>query len=159
MKMGTPMDTESGHDFPKSDTALEHAAETRRGSVFSMLGMPYVLPSYPDKRGPIVTFNAALSQQAGDKCEVAEVTGTKVQFGLVLHRPVGMSQDQRPRQSVAWIISEPTTGLRVVWGCTRQDALDVLAERVAFYGGEPAFLKALEQGIQNAQELRRRPPI
>ncbi len=118
-------------------------------NVTSLLGFPYVLPHYPDKRGPAATFRALIDQGGGPV--LVDVTGTRVVFGLILHRQV-LGHGTFVRRHAAWVISEPTTGRRVATGCSRQDALDALAERVAFLGGEVAFLVALEHGIQLAMK-------
>lgn len=127
--------------------AIHHSArETAASNVTSLLGFPYVLPNYPDKRGPAVTFMALIAAASG--AARVEVTGTRVVFGLVLHRQI-MGDSPFARRH-AWVISEPTTGCRVSTGGTRQEALDALAERVAFLGGEAAFEQAMAHGIQLA---------
>lgn len=115
------------------------------GQVTSILGNPYKLPHYPDKRGSKEIFQAVVFRAGCDDCEVINVAGTGVVFGLVLHRQI--TQAQTPPGWAVWAISEPTTGCRVVSGRTRQDALDTLAERVAFLGGEDAFRRAIAAGI------------
>ena len=113
--------------------------------VISLLGMPYVLPVYLDRRGAVTTFRVTLvTKQDGSIVEGTDVVGTKVAFGLVLHRRVDLANVGHALSSSAWIISEPTTGCRVVFGRTRQDALDSLAGLVAFRGGEDAFSDALD---------------
>lgn len=116
--------------------SLPAARVTAASNVTSLLGFPYVLPHYPDKRGPTVTFMALIAAEEG-KARV-EVTGTRVVFDLVLHRQI-VGDSAFARRHAAWAISEPTTGCRVSTGGTRQEALDALAERVAFLGGEAAF--------------------
>lgn len=119
--------------------------------VTSILGMPYNLPLYSDKRKPKATFRAAVfhgGSEDNDR-EFIEITGTRVAFGLVLHRQVPAAQDRAIARPVIWAISEPATGCRIVSGWTRQVALDTLAERVAFLGGEEAFRQAVEAGIRN----------
>lgn len=118
---------------------------TAPSKVTSILGMPFVLPHYPDRRGPAVTFMAQLTVKEGSSS--VEVTGSRVAFGLLLHRQIAR-ESAFVRRHAAWIISEPTTGCRVAMGSTRQDALDALAERVAYFGGEAAFVQVMERGIQ-----------
>lgn len=118
-------------------------------NVTSLLGFPYVLPNYPDKRGPAVTFMALIAADEG--AARVEVTGTRVVFDLVLHRQI-MGDSPFARRHASWVISEPTTGCRVSTGGTRQEALDALAERVAFLGGEAAFEQAMAYGIQLAMK-------
>lgn len=116
---------------------------TAPGKVTSILGMPYVLPHYADKRDPAVTFVAQLTPAR------VEVTGSRVAFGLVLHRQIA-HECAFIRRHAAWVISEPTTRCRVATGSTRQEALEALAEHVAYFGGESAFVQAIERGIQMA---------
>jgi len=120
---------------------------TAPSKVTSILGMPFVLPHYPDKRGPAVTFVAQLTGNQGPAS--VEVTGSRVAFGLVLHRQI-TRESAFIRRHAAWVISEPTTGCLVATGSTRQEALDALAEHVAYFGGEAAFVQAMERGIQMA---------
>lgn len=113
--------------------------------VSSLLGMPYVLPVYLDRRGAFTTFRVTLvTKEDGSIVEGTDVTGTKVAFGLVLHRRADLVNAGRALSSSAWVISEPTTGCRVAFGHSRQDALDSLAGLVAFRGGEDAFSNALD---------------
>lgn len=127
-------------------SVLHPARVAAANNVTSLLGHPYVLPNYLDKRGPAVTFIALIAAEAG--AARVEVTGTRVVFGLVLHRQVLGDRPFARRHT--WVISEPTTGCRVSTGGTRQEALDALAERVAFLGGEAAFEQAMAHGIQLA---------
>lgn len=117
---------------------------TEAGNVTSILGMPFVLPHYPDKRGPSVSFMAKLTTKGGIS---VEVTGTRVVLGLILHRQIA-SDSTFIRRHAAWVISEPETGCLVATGSTRQEALNALAERVAHLGGEIAFMQAMKRGIQ-----------
>lgn len=117
---------------------------TAAGNVTSILGMPFVLPHYPDKRGPAVTFMARVKAAGGAS---VEVIGTRVAFGLILHRQIA-SKNAFIRRHAAWVISEPKTGCQVATGSTRQEALDMLAELVAYHGSEAAFVQAMEHGIQ-----------
>lgn len=116
----------------------------------SILGMPYVLPEYIDKRSPKVTFDAFIFAEGKD--QLLEVTGNKVVFDLVLHRRIRFDDSPTFIGYGEWVISEPTTGCRVSYGSTRQDALDALAERVAYCGGEANFRKQLENAINNTLE-------
>lgn len=108
-------------------------------NVVSLLGFPITeVPEFLDKRGPSITFQACLRD--GEGC-VIEVRGTKTIFGLVLHRsPNGVGW-------VRWVISEPSTGGAVAWGHTRQGALDDLALRVAYFGGEAAFQQLVDDAV------------
>lgn len=124
---------------------------TGTGNVTSILGMPFVLPHYPDKRGPAITFMAQLTVDA--EAASVEVTGSRVAFGLILHRQIARESAFISRQA-AWVISEPTTGCRVATGSTRQEALDALAECVAYFGGEASFTQAMERGIQMAMNKK-----
>lgn len=108
------------------------------GSVSSLKGGPYVLPFFKDRRSPRLRIDAALN--AGGR---VSVEGYGAPFGLVLHRSLG-------DRSKGWSISEPRTGCRIARGHTRQGALDALAQRVAFEGGEIAFNVALESAISVA---------
>lgn len=129
---------------------LPAARVAAASNVTSLLGFPYVLPHYPDKRGPAVTFMALIAVQDGTAR--VEVTGTRVVFGLVLHRQIE-GDGAFFRRHAAWVISEPISGCRVATGGTRQEALDALAERVAFLGGEAAFEQAMKHGIQLAMNV------
>jgi hypothetical protein len=117
--------------------------------VISILGARFVLPHYRDHRGPPATFRAMLIDDGS-----ILVSGTGTVFGLVLHRsvesPVTVSQIYR---RATWTISEPTTGCRVATGWTRQQALDALAERVAYLGGEDAFRVQLDIAISSANHM------
>lgn len=123
---------------------------TAPSKVTSILGMPFVLPHYPDKRSPTVTFMAQLT--VGDGTTSVEVSGSRVAFGLVLHRQIAR-ESAFVRRHAAWVISEPTTGCRVATGSTRQEALDALAEHVAYFGGEAAFVQAMDRGIQMTKKV------
>lgn len=108
------------------------------GSVSSLKGGPYVLPFFKDRRSPRLRIDAALN--VGGR---VSVEGFEAPLGLVLHRSLG-------DRSKGWSISEPRTGSRVARGHTRQGALDALAQRVAFEGGEIAFKAAIESAISMA---------
>lgn len=110
------------------------------GSVSSLRGGRYVLPAFKDRRGPSLRFDAALKDGAR-----VSVEGYGAPLGLVLHRSLG-------DRAKGWTISEPRTGSRVVGGHTRQGALDALAQRVAFEGGEIAFEAALKIAISVSLE-------
>lgn len=119
--------------------------EMCNNKVVSILGHPYVMPEYRDRRGRLRQFNAHIF---GEKTGI-EVRGTEVEFGLVLHRSL-VPRNDACRRVPNWTISEPQSGRRVVNGFTRQDALDALAALVAFYGGAQEFTQALESSIQIA---------
>jgi len=116
-------------------------------NITSILGMAYVLPEYIVKRGPKVTFDAFVF--AGGKDHSFTVTGNKVVFDLVMHRRIRFEDSLSLSRYGEWVISEPITGCRVSYGRTRQDALDALAERVAYCGGEAKFRKQLDNAINN----------
>jgi hypothetical protein len=120
-------------------------------NVVSLLRKPYALPHYVDKRGRSVTFFARAFLDDPNEWELVEVSGTAVVFDLVLHKQIDMGQP-RGIQSEAWAISEPATGCLIVSGQTRQSALDALAMRVAYFGGEDHFRQALENSVR--QTLR-----
>lgn len=105
------------------------------GTVSSLRGCGYVLPSYKDRRTRGRAFDAALND--GRR---VPLNGTEAPFGLVLHRTLGEGVK-------GWTISEPRTGYRVAGGDTRQMALDALAQLVAFEGGDAAFRSVLERAV------------
>lgn len=108
------------------------------GTVSSLRGGNYVLPSYKDRRSRGRAFDAVLND--GRR---VRLNGAGAPFGLVLHRTLGEGDK-------GWSISEPRTGYRLARGDTRQKALDALAQMVAFEGGEIAFQTALERAISTA---------
>ena len=105
------------------------------GSVYSLRGGGYVLPSYKDRGGHGVRFEATL--KAGTR---VPVSGFEAPLGLVLHRALGYS-------ARGWTISEPSSGCRVAAGRTRQEALDALAQLVAYEGGEVPFRASLKSAV------------
>lgn len=107
-------------------------------------------PEYRDRRGKRVTFRPALRVPS----EVTSVTGERTAHGLVLHRMITTAG--MPRCWFKWTISDPVSGLRIVHGRTRQDALDELAHRVALIGGEAAFLSRVRE-CQLSQPLQGSP--
>lgn len=118
-------------------------------NVASILGFPITeVLDLPDRRGPTVTFRPHLRSKHG---LVTQVYGTQTVFGLVLHRII-IPSGAKPGW-LKWTISEPVTGCAIARGGTRQDALDNLALRVAYYGGEVAFQDRLEIAISNFQTL------
>lgn len=115
-------------------------------NVFSLLGFPIVgVPEYRAVNGKKMTFQALVASDDGGFH--IDVCGTRTAFGLVIHRIV--TRDGLRPGWLKWTISEPTTGRAVAWGCTKQDALEDLALRVAFWGGEEAFEKRLQDAILN----------
>lgn len=111
-------------------------------NVFSLLGFPIMgVPEYR-ANGKKMTFRALVASGFH-----IDVCGMRTAFGLVIHRIV-RRDGMRPGWH-KWTISEPTTGRAVAWGCTKQDALEDLALRVAFWGGEAAFEKRLKDAILN----------
>lgn len=73
---------------------------------------------------------------------VQDVPGTRTVLGLILHRmPYGGPGLHR------WHISEPRTGHWLACGHSRQAALDDLALKVAFHGGEEVFLQGIEAAV------------
>ncbi len=114
------------------------------GNVYSITGKPYVLPSLKDRRTASVRFEIALAT-GGRRATV----GFTAAFGLVLHRSPAAEAASRRRSTLAevWTISEPRTGCRIVGGRTRQQALDALAERVAYEGGPEIFETAVQAAV------------
>lgn len=114
-------------------------------NVISLLGFSIrEVLELRDNRGAGVAFQASIRGES-----VVEVRGTRTVFGLVLHRiiiPAGAKLGWRK-----WTISEPVTGCAIASGCTRQDALDDLALRVAYFGGEAAFRTMLETAVLQHQ--------
>lgn len=97
------------------------------------------LLEYRDRRGASVSFKA-------NTCKGwIEVSGTATVLGLVLHRSI--DGDKAPSWA-CWNVSDPVSGLRASSGHTRQAALDDLALRVAYVGGEPEF-KAFVKAVQS----------
>lgn len=99
-------------------------------------GLPFVLPTYRDYRGGILSFQAFTASGR------VTVQATKAVLGLVLHRSVSLPGS--PATWVRWALSEPRSGYRVVAGATRRDVMDSLAMLVAYFGGEPEFLQWIE---------------
>ena len=114
------------------------------GNVYSITGKAYVLPSLQDRRTASVGFDIALTSGAR-----RATVGFTAPFGLVLHRAAADESTSRRPSPLAdvWSISEPRTGCRVAGGGTRQQALDALAERVAYEGGPEAFESALQAAV------------
>ncbi|NNM65030.1 MAG: hypothetical protein HKL99_10530 [Burkholderiales bacterium] len=114
------------------------------GDVVSIRGSAYVEPRFKYRRGRRVEFEACLATGRRRK-----VIGTEAPFGLVLHRTLVPDAASTEWFGLAktWTISEPQTGCRVAEGVTRQAALDALAARVAYSGGEAAFTYALAQAL------------
>lgn len=72
----------------------------------------------------------------------SEIVGTRTVLGLVIHPHL-----VAPGQALGWIkwsISDPKSGLAAAHGNTRQGALDDLALKVAYVGGEAAFISMLD---------------
>lgn len=110
-------------------------------NVVSILGYAITeVPEYADKCRAKITFTPAV--MAGHRKQ--PVIGTKTVFGLVLHRHLRNGYQGICR----WIISDPGTGRAIAWGRTRKDALEDLALRVAFHGGEDEF----DRRLQNARD-------
>jgi hypothetical protein len=114
------------------------------GDVYSITGKPYVLPSLKDRRTASVRFDIALA--AGGR---RATVGFTAAFGLVLHRSPAAECASGRRSPLAdvWTISEPRTGCRIIGGRTRQQALDALAERVAYEGGPALFELAVQAAV------------
>lgn len=114
-------------------------------NVFSLYGARITeVPEYRDKRGPRVFFAA----QMRDMSEPVMLQGNETVFGLVMHRLYLRPTD--PPVWIKWVISEPTTGASVASGNTRRCALEDLAWKVAFYGGETAFKRMLTDAVRRA---------
>jgi hypothetical protein len=127
---------------------MSHPVRTVGPNVVSLLGFPIAeVPEFPDKGGAKVAFRANMRDTNE---QPTEVSGTRTVFGLVLHRYLAPPGGQPTW--CRWTISEPTTGGAVAWGRTRRDALDDLALRVAFYGGEKAFQEVLQRAIAQHME-------
>lgn len=105
-------------------------------------GRAFEPPVYRDIRGPRASFNASTKQG------LIEVQGTDAALGLVLHRTIEENPTHRWGR---WVVSDPVSGFRVSAGKTRQGALDDLALKVGYLGGEAALL-----GLVNQQRLRSR---
>lgn len=114
-------------------------------NVVSLLGFPITnIPEFPDKRGQSITFQACMRDGG-----VIEVRGTRTIFGLVLHRSLNSGGWER------WAVSEPHTGKSMACGHTRQGALDDIALRVAYYGGEAAFKQLADYAVSRHHSKRR----
>lgn len=123
------------------------AYEKVGNNVFSLLGFRITeIPVFRPSNGVKVSFNARLAD--GRLSE--RVFGTKTVFGLVMHRVITFP-GEGPRWR-KWTISEPTTGGAVAHGGTRQDVLDDLALRIAFYGGEEEFSTLLRDAVTKQNE-------
>lgn len=105
------------------------------GTVTSILGCAYILPVFRDRRAA-TQFRAA---RADGRRPI--VFGFRAPLDLVLHRTLDLHMLTSPflRRVRAWTISERQTGCAVAYGATRQQALDSLAEYIAYAGGEDAF--------------------
>lgn len=119
------------------------------GTVTSILNVPYILPRFQDRRGKKVVLSVPIRNRTGAKC-IVDLEGQETVLGLILHRtPNG---EQRSISSLRkWTISEPVTGLRITFGRTRQDAIDGIAQLVAFYGGEQEFKEILAHSVEQSQ--------
>ena len=118
-------------------------------NVFSLLGFQITeIPEYRISRGRRIEFVAPIRSEGG-VCAVS-VSGTKTVFDLVIHKIITLPGDA-PRWH-RWTISEPSTGRAVAWGRTRQDVLDDLALRIAFYGGEKEFSRMLRDAVMKRRE-------
>lgn len=116
------------------------------GTVTSIRKTPYNLPVYTDCRGEKVSIRV-LIDESEEENKWKTVTGEKTVHGLILHRSIGGNQTNQK-----WALTEPGTGRRVVTGHTRQDALDGIAELVAYYGGAEEFRKVMKLAVDQYQK-------